>query len=215
MKQTVCRFIFALLFLMTLQTASAQQVTLSNNLLYDVWLTPNLRAGVRVSEHWSVGLTAGYRPWPTSDETSRKWRHLLLSPELRYWKDSVNVHHFFGANVIYSHYNVADVRFPFGLYPSVRDERRQGDLIAIGAFYGYSWPLGRYWNLEALIGVAVGYTKFDRYACGLCGTKLADDSKLFLMPQAGINIVYNIPGRPRKGKADAQEPPRQLENRTQ
>lgn len=201
MKKTICRSVLALLFSLTLQTASAQQVTISNNLLYDVWLTPNLRVGVRASEHWSVGLTAGYRPWPTSDETSRKWRHLLLSPELRYWKDSVNVHHFFGANVIYSHYNVADVRFPFGLYPSVRDERRQGDLIALGAFYGYSWPLGRYWNLEALIGAAVGYTKYDRYACGLCGTKIADESKLFLMPQAAINIVYNIPGRPRKVQA--------------
>ena len=201
MKKTICRSVLALLFSLTLQTASAQQVTISNNLLYDVWLTPNLRVGVRASEHWSLGLTAGYRPWPTSDETSRKWRHLLLSPELRYWKDSVNVHHFFGANVIYSHYNVADVRFPFGLYPSVRDERRQGDLIALGAFYGYSWPLGRYWNLEALIGAAVGYTKYDRYACGLCGTKIADESKLFLMPQAAINIVYNIPGRPRKVQA--------------
>ena len=217
MNQTVCRSVLALLFLMTLQTISAQQVTLSNNLLYDVWLTPNLHVGVRASEHWSMGLTAGYRPWPTSDETSRKWRHLLLSPSVRYWKDSVNVHHFFGANIIYSHYNVADVRFPFGLYPSVRDERRQGDLVAVGAFYGYSWPLGRYWNLEALIGVAVGYTKYDSYACGQCGTKIADESKMFLMPQAGINIVYNIPGRPRKQQEpvavdpNAQETLRQLE----
>ena len=197
-KKGLRHLVLIVLSILTSLTAEVQNLTLSNNLLYDAWLTPNLRLGVRTSEHWSVGLTAGYRPWPTSDETSRKWRHLLLSPELRYWKDSVNVHHFFGANVIYSHYNVADVRFPFGLYPSVRDERRQGDLIAIGAFYGYSWPLGRYWNVEALIGVAVGYTKFDRFACGLCGTKIADDSKLFLMPQAGINIVYNIPGRPRK-----------------
>ena len=217
MNQTVCRSVLALLFSMTLQTISAQQVTLSNNLLYDVWLTPNLRVGVRASEHWSLGLTAGYRPWPTSDETSRKWRHLLLSPEVRYWKDSVNVHHFFGANIIYSHYNVADVRFPFGLYPSVRDERRQGDLIAVGAFYGYSWPLGRCWNLEALIGIAVGYTKFESYACGQCGTKMSDESKMFLMPQAGINIVYNIPGRPRKQQEpvaidpNAQETLRQLE----
>ena len=42
MNQVVCRSILALLFLMTLQTISAQQVTLSNNLLYDAWLTPNL-----------------------------------------------------------------------------------------------------------------------------------------------------------------------------
>ena len=143
-----------LLFVMLLfitNSASAQQVTLSNNLLYDAALTPNLRVGLRLSEHWSMGLTAGYRPWPTNDDTNRKWKHLLLSPSLRYWKDSVNVHHFFGANVIYSHYNVADVKFPFGLYKSVRDERRQGDLLALGVFYGYSWPLGRHWNFEAAI----------------------------------------------------------------
>ncbi len=178
--------------------AIAQDVTISNNLLYDAWLTPNLRVGVRVSPHWSLGLTGGYRPWPSDDNTTRKWRHLLLSPEVRYWTDSVNVHHFIGMNVIYSHYNVGDVKFPFGMYKSVRDERRQGDLGAIGAFYGYSWPLGRYFNIEALIGAAVGYTKYGRYPCVHCGAKIADESKWFAMPQAAINIVFNIPGRPAK-----------------
>ena len=186
------------LLLFITQLVSAQQVTLSNNLLYDIWLTPNLRMGVRLSPHWSMGLTAGYRPWPTDDNTSKKWKHLLLAPDVRYWTDSVDVHHFFGVNLIYSHYNVADVKFPFGLWKSVRDERRQGDLGAIGAYYGYSWPLGRFWNLEAHIGAAIGYTKYDRYECGHCGTKIGTDNKIFVMPQAGVSIVYNIPGRPRK-----------------
>ena len=183
----------------------AQEVTISNNLLYDTWLTPNLRVGLRLSPHWSMGLTAGYRPWPTDDNTSRKWKHLLLSPDLRYWTDSVGVHHFFGVNLIYSHYNVADVKFPFGLWKAVRDERRQGDLGAIGLFYGYSWPLGRYWNLETHIGAAVGYTKFDRYQCGHCGTKIGTEKKVFVMPQAGVSIVYNIPGRPRKVEEPVME----------
>ncbi len=178
--------------------ARAQYVTISNNLLYDAWLTPNLRVGVRLSPHWSLGMTAGYRPWPTSDETTRKWRHLLLSPEVRYWKDSVDVHHFFGANLIYSHYNVGNVKFPFGLYKSARDERRQGDMVALGIFYGYSWPLGRYWNFEAAAGVAVGYTKYGRYPCVHCGEKIGDGSGVFAMPQAALNFVYNIPGRPAK-----------------
>ena len=178
-------------------STNAQQVTIGNNLLYDAWLTPNLRVGTRLSPHWSVGMTAGFRPWPTNDQTSRKWRHLLLSPDVRYWTDSVNVHHFFGANLIYSHYNVSEVRFPFGMYRSVRDERRQGDLGALGFFYGYSWPLGRYWNLEAVIGAAVGYTQFNRYECGHCGKKLGTTKKAFFMPQAALNIVYNLPGRPR------------------
>ena len=67
----------------------AQQVTISNNLLYDAWLTPNLRVGFRMAPHWSVGLTGGYRPWPTDDNATRKYRHLLISPSVRYWKDSV------------------------------------------------------------------------------------------------------------------------------
>lgn len=194
------RVVFGITFLLLMFTKQvfAQQVTLSNNLLYDATLTPNLRIGMRLSPHWSVGLNAGFRPWPTDDATSRKWKHLLLSPDIRYWTDSVNVHHFFGLNLIYSHYNVADVKFPFGLWREVRDERRQGDLGAIGAYYGYSWPLGRYWNLEAHIGAALGYTRFERYACGHCGQKLGKSNKLFVLPQAGVSVVYNIPGRPRQ-----------------
>lgn len=192
--------------MLTATDMMAQQVTISNNLLYDAWLTPNLRMGVRLAPHWSMGVTAGYRPWPTDDHKSKKWKHLLVSPDLRYWTDSVNVHHFFGVNLIYSHYNVADVKFPFGLYKSVRNERRQGDLGALGIYYGYSWPLGRHWNIEALIGAAVGYTKYNRYECGECGTKIGEDKKWFAMPQAALNIVFNIPGRPKKVAQPVVEP---------
>ena len=182
----------------SVQEVNAQKFTLSNNLLYDATLTPNLRLGARLSEQWSLGLTAGYHPWPTDESVSKKFKHLLLAPDVRYWIDSVNVHHFFGFNLIYSHYNIAEVKFPFGLWKSLRDERHQGDLGAIGAYYGYSWPLGRYWNLEAHIGAAIGYTKYDRYECGHCGRKLGDEKKVIFLPQAGVSIVYNIPGRPRK-----------------
>ena len=193
------RFVAILVLLFSIfLVARAQRVTISNNLLYDAWLTPNLRVGVRLSPNWSLGLTAGYRPWPTDDETTRKWRHLLLSPEVRYWTDSVDVHHFFGANLIYSHFNVGNVKFPFGLYKSVRDERRQGDMVALGIFYGYSWPLGRYWNFEAVVGAAVGYAKYGRYPCVHCGEKIGDGSGVFALPQAALNFVYNIPGRPAK-----------------
>ena len=99
----------ALLLSCNITDTFSQQVTISNNLLYDAWLTPNLRVGFRMAPHWSIGLTGGYRPWPVSDEATRKYRHLLISPSVRYWKDSVNVHHFWGANLIYSHYNVGGI----------------------------------------------------------------------------------------------------------
>jgi len=205
-NKILLKVVLSACLMLTATDMMAQQVTISNNLLYDAWLTPNLRMGVRLAPHWSMGVTAGYRPWPTDDHKSKKWKHLLMSPDLRYWTDSVNVHHFFGVNLIYSHYNVADVKFPFGLYKSVRNERRQGDLGALGVYYGYSWPLGRHWNIEALIGAAVGYTKYNRYECGECGTKIGEDKKWFAMPQAALNIVFNIPGRPKKVAQPVVEP---------
>jgi outer membrane protein OmpA-like peptidoglycan-associated protein len=197
--------ILSLLFLTATNTL-AQKVTVGNNLLYDATLTPNLRIGVRLSPHWSVGLTGGYRPWPTDDQASRKWKHLLVSPDLRYWSDSVNVHHFFGINPVYAHYNISGVQLPFNLYQLDKDKRYQGDFGGLGVFYGYSWPLGRHWNIEALVGGIVGYAKYDIYECGHCGKKVGDDKKLLVLPQAALNIVYNIPARPRKVVEEVVEP---------
>ena len=60
-----------LLAIVSVQKVNAQDFTISNNLLYDATLTPNLRLGARLSPHWSLGLTAGYRPWPTDDNESK------------------------------------------------------------------------------------------------------------------------------------------------
>ena len=193
LRYAVVTFFF---LLMTTETL-AQKVTVSNNLLYDATLTPNLRVGVRLSPRWSLGLTGGYRPWPTSDEQSTKWKHLLVSPDLRYWVDSVNVHHFFGINPIYAHYNISGIKLPFNLYQLDKESRYQGDVGGLGVFYGYSWPLGRHWNIEALIGGIVGYTKYDHYACGHWGKILGNAKKVMVLPQAAVNVVYNIPGRKR------------------
>lgn len=203
---TVRSALITLMFSLASATASAQQVTISNNLLYDAALTPNLRLGLRLSPHWSLGLTAGYRPWPTSDDVDRKWKHLLVTPGVRYWTDSVNVHHFFGANILYAHYNLSNIHLPFGMAKRLRHERFQGDLIGLGAFYGYSWPLGRRWNLEALIGAALVWTKYNRYECGHCGQLLGREHKWLVLPQAAINIVYNIPGRPPRAKIITETP---------
>jgi len=167
---------------------------LRNNLLYDAFLTPNLGVDWRLSERWSIGLTAGYRPWPTSDDTSRKWRHVLIMPELRHWSDSTFADRswFWGVNAVYSHFNVADVGFPIGtLYPAVKDERRQGDLVAVGASIGRSWRLGRWLRLEAEAGLDVGYAWGDSYKCGRCGMKVGDFDGPFLMPKLALNIVLH------------------------
>ena len=165
-----------------------------NNLLYSAAaLTPNIGFDYRLDSTWTIGVTAGYRPWPTSDNVEKKWRHLLIMPELRHWSDSAYADHswFWGINMLYSHYNVASLHFPFGLYPSVRHARKQGDLVAVGASYGRSWRLSRLFRLEAEAGVDVGYAWGDKYNCGKCGTKLGEYDGPFLVPKLALNIVLS------------------------
>ena len=172
----------------------SQEVTVSNNLLYDATLTPNLQMAVQVSPKWSIGVTGGFRHWPIGNLTKTKWRHLLISPEIRYGKDSLQTGHFFGMNAIYSHFNAGYTDMV--IYKGVKDERRQGDLVALGAFYGYAWRLGRRWTMEAVIGAAVGYAWYDRFTMADCGEywqPVGSDKSFFVLPQLGLNIVYHIP----------------------
>lgn len=170
-----------------------RRIALRTNLLYDATLSPNIGVDVRVDSTWTVGLLAGINAWDIDKEKNKKWRHMLFSLRARkFLNESVFHKGYIEADVIYSHFNVGNVKFPFGLYKSVRDRRLQGDLVALGGKYGYSWILARNWRIEAEAGVAVGYAWFKEYDCPHCGTFLGNGDRIFLLPQLGINIVYII-----------------------
>ncbi len=169
------------------------RVALRTNLLYDATLSPNLGVDVRVDSTWTVGLLAGMNAWDIDKEKNKKWRHMLFSFRARkYVNDSVFHKGYFEADAIYSHFNVGNVKFPLGLYKTVRERRLQGDLLALGGKYGYSWILSRDWRIEAEAGVAIGYAWFKEYDCPHCGTYYGKDDRIFLLPQLGVNIVYII-----------------------
>ncbi len=178
---------------LTLPRDTVSRFSLRNNLLYDAALTPNLGFEWGLDRHWSIGGNVGFRPWPTDDTKEKKWKHLLIAPELRHWNDSIYKHKssFWGLDLVWSHYNVAAVKFPFGMYKSVRDGRREGDLLMLGVFYGYNWRLSRYFRLEAEAGIGVGYAWGKEYDCGHCGTERGKYNDPFLVPKLGLNIVYN------------------------
>ena len=117
--------------------AMAQTFVVKNNLLYDGAQTPNLGFELKLSDHWTTALSGGYRPWPTDDWKEKKWRHLLVDWEMKRWFCSTFNRDFIGFNAVYSHFNASKLKFPLGLYPSIKNERRQGDFVAVGAFYGY------------------------------------------------------------------------------
>ena len=193
------RAVVLLLFIIMAATTRAQLAVVRNNLLYDATLTPNLGVDIRMDSIWSVGLTAGYNAWDINTSKDKKWRHLLIMPELRHWNDSVfgDKTWFWGLNAAWSHFNVSNPGFPIDfIYPSIKDERMQGDLLAVGASIGHSWRLNRLFRLEAEAGVDVGYVNADRYACGHCGTPMGKKDGVFLMPKLALNIVLH----PKKAK---------------
>ena len=192
----------------------AQHHALSTNLAYDATLSPNLALELRLNPSWSARVGAGLQAWDLDSRPAhnKKLRHLLVSAGARRYfdqqRDTVQSRRryfdqqhdtvqsrrssFLELNAIYSHYNVGGFKFPFGLYSAVKDRRLQGDLVALGAQYGYSWMLSRSWAVEAEAGVAVGYAWFKEYDCPHCGSYLGKDDRIFLLPQLGINVVYII-----------------------
>ena len=205
-----------LLLSLIITRASAQTLALRTNLLYDATLSPNLGAEVRVDSLWSLGVNAGINAWDIDKAKNKKWRHFLISPNVRKYhglkQDSICIYgtrpdgtfgvvrdsvvtkraRYFEINGIYSHFNVGNTKIPFGLYDAVKHRRLQGDLVALGGKYGYSWILARDWRVEAEAGLAVGYAWFKEYDCDHCGTYYGKGDRIFLLPQLGINVVYII-----------------------
>ena len=171
-------------------TIRAQGLALKSNILYDATTTPNAGIELRLSNKWTAGMNMALNPWTFSD--NKKLKHLLVSPQVRYWLCESFSGHFFGANLAYVHYNVSDIKFPLSLYSGVDGERRQGDLAAIGASYGYSWILSPRWSLEAEAGLDLGYAWSDCYDSRKCGTYRGPDNKFLVLPRLAVNIVYII-----------------------
>ena len=181
-----------LLLILTTTASHGQQVALRNNLLYDATLTPNLGIELRLDSTWTLGANAGLNAWDLDKAKNKKWRHVMVSPFLRHYNDSLFHGSFWSLHAVYSHYNVGGVKFPLGLYKDVRDNRRQGDLVALGGSYGYNWRLTGRLHLEAELGLAIGYTWYKEYDCLTCGTYHGRDSKPFLLPKMGLNLVWNL-----------------------
>lgn len=69
----------------------------------------------------------------------------------------------------------------------------RGWATGIGISYGYTWILGKRWNLEANIGAGYIYTKYDKYECKTCGRFKGNQKKHYFGPtKAGISLIYII-----------------------
>lgn len=175
-----------------------QGLSVRTNLLWDAAAEPNIGLEFPVGKHVSLGLNAGIKTWPRwlfwdNDQTNpRHWRNFAIVPEARFYFDQVYDGWFVGADILYTHYNVGALKFPFGMYSQVLEHRLQGNLVGLGLFGGHSWWLGNHWRLEAEAGLAVGYNSAEKYECDHCGSKIGDEKGPVLVPKLGVNLAYNV-----------------------
>lgn len=188
------------------QSASPRHrgISIRSNLVYAASATPNIGLEIPVGKRVSLGLNAGIKPWPRwlawdwEKEVETKWRHFLVAPEFRFWPAGVYDKLFIGADLIYTHYNVGAVTFPFGLYPEARDRRLQGDFYGLGVFAGWSWWLSDHWRLEAEAGIGAGYADSKEFECAYCGLEVGRRQGPVLVPKLGVNIAYNLGARQKR-----------------
>ncbi len=192
---------------------SAQVIALKTNLLYDATASANLAFEVKVGKRWTLGAGAGLNLWSpvkSSDpkaDLPPKWRHVLVNAEARYWFCSVFVRDFIGINAAYSHFNATGAGYPvgwaekcfytFGTTPegsesSVVDTRKQGNMVAGGVFYGWSWILSPHISLEVEAGVDVGHVWYDEFECQRCGPFIEKKEEWFVGPKLGLNFIWQI-----------------------
>ena len=191
-KKILCVWAF---LLFTLTSARAQNVALKTNLLYDATLTANAGIEVGLAPRWSFDLSGNYNAWPVDDH---KWKHWLVQPEVRYWFCDRFAGHFMGLHLLGGQYNFGNIKNSLNFlgtdFSELTDHRHQGWMAGAGLAYGYSWILGRHWNLELELGVGYVYTRYDVFECAGCGKKVEEDKPHHYVgpTKAAINLVYEF-----------------------
>lgn len=176
------------------QELRAQKAAIKTNLFSDAFLNVNLGMEVGLAPKWTFDLTGEFNAWTLSHD--RRWKHWGLQPEVRYWFCDRFSGHFLGAHIHGGKYNIGGfngrVHFLGTDARKLKDARYQGWFIGAGVAYGYAWILNLHWNLEAEIGLGYSYTRYDKYPCAKCGTKLeTNKSHHYVGPtKAAINLVY-------------------------
>lgn len=174
-------------------SAKGQNVAIKTNLLYDAFLNANAGVEIGLAPRWTLDVSGDYNAWPINEH---RWKHWLVQPELRYWFCDRFAGHFLGVHGLGGQYNIGQIPVNYTVLgkdlSKLADFRYQGWAVGGGIAYGYSWILGKHWNLEAEIGAGYVYTRYDTFECKDCGRKIESDTpKHYVGPtKAAINLVY-------------------------
>ena len=166
-------------------------VAVKTNLLYDLTATVNLGVEFRLSDYLSLDISGNYNPWTFPE--NKKWKHVLIQPELRYWVYEPFNGHFLGTHFIYGIFNAGNLDLPLDIFPGLKDKRYHGKAFGAGISYGYQWILSPRWSMEASFGFGYMYMDYDIYDYELYGQKQDEDVKHYFGPtKLAVSLIYII-----------------------
>ena len=116
---------FLLLTLMaaTFIGTSAQQVVIKNNLLYDATSTPNLSLEFGLNKKQTFDVQVGFNPFDLDKQANKKFKHIAIQPEWRYWTCERFNGLFFGIHAHAGRFNVSNMKFPGGILHTLEKNR--------------------------------------------------------------------------------------------
>lgn len=174
----------------------AQKVSVRTNLLYWATATPNASLEWKLASRYTLSATVGYNAFNFPNRMNAdgiainpKLHHWLVMPEVKYWLCRAFERHYLGLHALYGEYNAGGMQ----LLSFLSDGRYDGRAVGMGVSYGYQWPLGRRWGVEASVGAGYIHFRYDKFECGACGRKAGAFRRHYFGPtKAALSIIYYI-----------------------
>ena len=174
-----------LLALLLPLSAQAQRYSVGTNAVDWMTLgTLNAEASAAVARHLSIHAGAELNPWTFhagDPDRQMQLRQNSYWAGTRWWPWYVYSGWWAGADFRYTVYNGGGIR---------QREAEEGDAFGMGIWGGYAVMLSDRWNLDLGAGFWGGWTRYKTYACPLCGHKLEEGQKPFILPDARIAFQW-------------------------
>ncbi len=167
--------VLTLLLVLSFGPAAAQRTAVKTNALGWATLSPNVGVEFCLSDRMSLAIDGSFNPWEIKGYT---YKHFKVTPELRYWFSRPLYGHYLGLNAIAMTYKI-----------DMFDRYYNGELIGVGLGYGYSFVLGKHWNLETSVGVGYGFRRETPKGMGASDRVWRHD---LMATKLGISLVYII-----------------------
>lgn len=192
MYRQLKRILFVLTVTLTLSnTLMAQKVAIKTNLLYGATTTPNLQLEFGLSKKSTFDIGGGINWFDFND--NKKFKHLLVQPEYRYWFCEAFNGHFLGVHAHGAQFNVGNIDIPVGRLDTFKNRRYEGSLFGGGLSWGYQWVVSPRWNFEVNLGGGYAYIDYSEYCWKECGEKLSSGKHNYWgVTRAGLSLVYFI-----------------------